>query len=220
MMRSAARITKPSPAHSGVDTGERSGPITYDEFASLIPDGQKADLIDGVIYMASPDNLANARLQGWLHRLLGEYVEIYSLGEVFFSRVAYQLNEKNAPEPDLSFVPTEWKASYRESRVEGPPALAIEVVSPDSVRRDYLLKRELYEKAGVLEYWIFDETEESATFLYRRGNRFVEGKPKKHLWQSKTLRGFTLDVRWLWMDPRPRIFSILRDHYYPKPGRA
>src|SRR5262249_48495267 len=47
----------------------RSGVFTFDDFCLLVKDGQKADLIDGVIYMASPDNTEAADLNVWLCRL-------------------------------------------------------------------------------------------------------------------------------------------------------
>jgi Uma2 family endonuclease len=186
----------------------------------MIHDGEKADLLRGVIYMASPDNTDNADLQVWLIRLIGEFLDIYKLGVLFSSRVAFKLSESDAPEPDIAVVLNQQKNTIKRGRVDGPPALAVEVVSPESVNRDYVIKRGIYEQAGVREYWIIDPDERRATFLYRRGARLVVGKPQKHLWHSKTLPGFTLDVRWLWMEPRPSIFSILREHYYPKPGRA
>jgi Uma2 family endonuclease len=194
----------------------RSGDVTFDEFCVVVHDGEKADLIDGVIYMASPDNTHAASLQVWLQALLYEFIDIYKLGLLFTSRVAYKISEKNSPEPDLAFLSNDRKDSIKRGRVEGPPTLAIEIVSPDSVHRDYVQKRELYEKSGVREYWIIDPDEERATFLVRKGNRFVEGKPQKHFWHSLVLPGFILDVRWLWLDEFPSIFSILRDHYYPK----
>src|SRR5438094_477002 len=56
---------------------ERSGPITYDVYCSRVPDGQKADLIDGVIYMASPDNTDAGELFGWLYALLYDFCDYH-----------------------------------------------------------------------------------------------------------------------------------------------
>ena len=75
----------------------RSGWVTYDDFRSRIADGEKADLIDGVIYMASPDNTDAADLFVWLIRLLAEYLDNHNLGKVYGSRVAMKLEEKNNP---------------------------------------------------------------------------------------------------------------------------
>src|SRR5262245_51207439 len=135
----------------------RTGFYTFDDFCVLVKDGQKADLIDGVIYMASPDSLESDELVVWLLRLVGDYAEINALGKVTGSRRAYRLDEKNSPEPDLAFVLKERAHLARKGHFDGPPDLAIEIVSPESVERDYHKKRALYQRAGVAEYWIIDE---------------------------------------------------------------
>jgi hypothetical protein len=82
----------------------RSALSTFEEFCMLVPDGQKADLVDGVIYMASPDNTDAGKLFGWLFRLMGDFVEERDLGEVHGSRIAFKLGERQCPEPDLAFL--------------------------------------------------------------------------------------------------------------------
>jgi Uma2 family endonuclease len=113
-------------------------------------------------------------------------------------------------------VTNAWADKIKNGFIEGPPALAIEVVSPESVQRDYILKRSLYERAGVLEYWIIDPDAQTATFLVRNGKRFVKGRLQESIWHGKLLPGFSLDLAWLWRADRPRIFDLLRDHYSPQ----
>ena len=215
-MVTAARHTTDTELKRNALHWERSGNITFAEYCASIHDGEKADLLNGVIYMASPDNTDNSDLQSWLQALLFEFIGIYRLGKLFTSRVAFKLNNKNAPEPDIAFVSAKEAKRIKRGYVEGPPDLAIEIVSPESVYRDYYQKREIYEKAGVLEYWIIDPDEKKATFYIRKGSRYVEGKVVKHYWHSQVLKGLSLDVRWFWSAHRPRIFDVLRTHYYPE----
>jgi Uma2 family endonuclease len=188
----------------------RRGYYTFGEFCDLIPDGQKADLLDGVIYVASPDNLEAAELQSWLAALLHGFVELTDVGKIYVSRVAYRLTDQHSPEPDIGFLPKELAGLRRRGYIDGPPALAIEIVSPDSVHRDYVLKRKIYEEAGVREYWIIDPDEQTVTFLCLRKGRFKERKPVKHLWRSEVLTGFAVDVRWFWAANRPKVYDVLR----------
>jgi Uma2 family endonuclease len=74
---------------------------SFDEFCAVIGDDQKADLIDGVIYVASPDNTDANELNGWLAALMHSYVRELDLGKIYISRVAYRLDRWNGPEPDL-----------------------------------------------------------------------------------------------------------------------
>jgi len=215
-MITASKLNKNTGLKSKSPPWERTGSITFAEFCATIQDGQKADLLHGVIHMASPDNTDNSDLQSWLQALLYEFINIYRLGKLFTSRVAFRLNKKNGPEPDIAFVSSRNLSRIKRGYVEGPPDLAIEIVSPESAYRDYDQKRELYESSGVLEYWIIDPEEKKATFLVRKGNRFVEAKLVKHQWNSQVLAGLSFDVRWLWSDHRPRIFDVLQKHYYPE----
>lgn len=188
----------------------RQGDLTFDDFLALLPDGQKGDLLDGVIYMASPDNLACNRLNGWLLEVLGVYVRELDLGEVYVSRVAFRITEKRGPEPDLAFVSKEHKRWEQRGFVAGPPDLAVEIVSPDSVHRDYILKREVYEQAGVPEYWILDPDERRATFLRLEKRVYKEFRPVDHRIQCEVVKGFWLDVRWLFDEPRPTSLTVIK----------
>ncbi len=186
--------------------------INYDVFCSLVNDGQKADLMDGAIYMASPDNTDANEILTWLIRLLGDFIEMLDLGKLYHSRVAFWLDEFNAPEPDIGFVCKNRLNRVHRGRVKGPPDMAMEIVSPESVERDYEKKRNLYEKAGVREYWIIDETTETVTLLRRDSKgKFREVRPKKGALHSTVLPGFWLRPEWLWQRPLPGKAHVLNE---------
>lgn len=153
----------------------RAGTLTFGDFLELVREDQKADLLDGVIFMASPESIAHNDLVSWLTEILGPFVRQRKLGRLTVNKVAFRLAHHVAPEPDIGFV-----ASHREGIIKpgyGPPDLAVEIVSPESVERDYDRKRRYYETAGVREYWIIDPDERKALFT-----------------ESTTCRG-TIDVR-------------------------
>jgi Uma2 family endonuclease len=190
---------------------------TFEDFCFLVREDQKADLIDGVIYMASPENIEANELFGWLFRLIGDFVEEKGLGRVFGSRVAFRLDDANAPEPDIAFVSQAHEDRIRRGRVEGAPDLAIEIVSPDSVDRDYEKKRALYQRAGAAEYWIIDELQETVTLLRLTGRgKYREVRPRKGALHSEVLPGFWLRPEWLWQDPRPRKNDVLAQILAPR----
>ncbi|HEY3245896.1 MAG TPA: Uma2 family endonuclease, partial [Phycisphaerae bacterium] len=170
----------------------RLGDITFAEFMETVREDEKADLIDGVIYMASPENSEHNDLVLWLATILRVFMEERDLGRVTMSRVAYRLGVKGGPEPDVAVVLKARSARIKRGYVEGRPDLAIEVVSPDSVARDYHLKWKQYERARVPEYWIIDPEERQTTFLrYERG-RFVKAAVRDHIFRSRILSGFQL----------------------------
>src|SRR5262245_6313681 len=95
----------------------RSGVFTYDDFCALVHDDQKADLIDGVIYMASPESLDTNELFLWLSTVMHLYVRKKRLGKIFGSRVACRLDDKNSPEPDILFVSNEHRERIKRRAV-------------------------------------------------------------------------------------------------------
>ena len=192
-------------------TVERTGAYTFEDFCVLVPDGQKGDLIDGVIYMASPDDTAAGDLFGWLFALLYGYIWRKDLGKLYALRIAFRLNERNSPEPDLTFVRKDREHLIESGFVNGPPDLAVEIVSPDSVERDYEKKRKLYQQAGVPVYWIIDEEKKTVLLLRLVSTRkYREVKPRKDVLHSEVVKGFWFRSEWLWQDPRPDHLETLQ----------
>jgi len=184
----------------------------FDEFCALVKEHEKADLIDGVIYIASPENTDANEIGGWLYRVIQIYAEMKQLGRTFFSRVACKLDDANAPEPDIAFVAQKHVNRIKRGRIHGAPDLAVEVVSPDSIERDYGKKRAQYERFGIPEYWIVDEIERKVTLL-RLGpkGKYREVRPKQGKLFSEVLPGFWLRPEWLWEETRPTTMQALRE---------
>ena len=187
-------------------------PCTFDEFCELVRQDQKADLIDGVIYLASPENTDANRIMGWLGTMLHLNAESKALGVVFCCRVAWRLDYINAPEPDIAFVARKHARRIKRGWVVGPPDLAVEVVSPDSIERDYGKKRSQYERFGVPEYWIVDEIERKVTLL-RLGpkGKYREVRPKQGKLHSDVLPDFWIRPEWLWEETRPTTMQALQE---------
>ncbi len=184
--------------------------VTFDDFCLLVKEGQKADLIDGVIYMASPDNLDGFRLSKWLMGLTDDYVNEKDLGEIFGIRIAFRLDFDQSPEPDIGFVQKSRLHLAKRGYFNGPPDAAFEIVSPESIERDYEKKRHQYEEYGVREYWIIDEMEQLVTLLrLNKRGKFQEVRAKAGIFSSEVIDGFWLDPNWLWQTPRPKKSAIL-----------
>jgi Uma2 family endonuclease len=185
---------------------------TFKDFCFLVNDDRKADLIDGVIYMASPDNTAANKLFMWLSALMEWFVEMLELGEVFGSRVALRLDNHNGPEPDIAFVCKERLHLVKEGHIAGPADLAVEIVSPESIERDYVKKRRQYQRAGILEYWIVDPLKQIVTLLRLDAKgKYREARATKGELHSEVIPGFWIRPEWLWKSPRPKKTKILAE---------
>jgi Uma2 family endonuclease len=186
------------------------GVFTYDDFCARVGNDQKADLIDGVIYMASPEGIPSNELFLRLITVIRFFVRRRKLGTVFGSRMACRLDDKNAPEPDILFVANKNLARLKHGGVEGPADFAVEIVSPESVELDYGKKRRQYQRFGIREYLIVDEAERHVTLLrLDRKGKYREVPARKGRVQSQVVPGFWLDPGWLWQEPRPDELEIL-----------
>jgi Uma2 family endonuclease len=159
--------------------------------------------------MASPENTDANELIGWLFTLFNVYSRRKKLGEIYFSRVALRLSDEHGPEPDILFVRTNNLRRVKRGFIEGAADLAVEVVSPDSVERDYYQKRELYEEYRIPEYWIVDEMDQTVTLLCLKQGKYRQVRPRQGALHSAVLSGFWLRPEWLWQEPRPDEFETL-----------
>ena len=130
---------------------------TIDDIYAL-PDGQRAELIDGRMYMMAPPTRKHQRILLSLSRRIADYLEKKGGScEVDIVPFAVFLNEddkKNYVEPDISVICDANKLT--DKGCTGAPDWTIEIVSPGSRRMDYYTKLFKYRSAGVREYWIVD----------------------------------------------------------------
>ncbi|MCC8150969.1 MAG: Uma2 family endonuclease [Lachnospiraceae bacterium] len=122
-----------------------------------LPDGERAELIDGQIYYMAPPSRKHQRLIGTLFRKIADYIDARGGScEVDIAPFAVFLNadDRNYVEPDISVICNPGKLT--EKGCVGAPDWIIEVVSPSSKRMDYMIKLFKYRTAGVREYWVVD----------------------------------------------------------------
>lgn len=122
-----------------------------------LPEGQRAELIDGQIYYMAAPGTAHQRILTSLFTQIYNYISDQAGDcEVFPAPFAVFLNDTDAKyvEPDISVICD--KSKINEDGCNGAPDWIIEIVSPGSRRMDYYTKLFKYRSAGVKEYWIVD----------------------------------------------------------------
>lgn len=120
-----------------------------------LPDGERAELIDGRIYYRTPPSRVHQRLVYQLGRRIGNYIDAKGGDcEVYPAPFAVFLNEdqKNYVEPDISVICDKNKLDDRGCN--GTPDWVIEILSSSTERMDCGVKLFKYRTAGVREYWI------------------------------------------------------------------
>ncbi len=133
-----------------------------------LPEGYPAELIGGKIVMSpSPDVRHQEIAVSFLEKLLAHKNEGKALYEI-----DVHFDEENVLRPDIIFIKNENKKIIGEKWIEGAPDIVVEVVSPAASGRDFVEKKEVYEKFGVKEYWIIVPDEEKLYVFKHNGKRF------------------------------------------------
>lgn len=139
---------------------------TSEDYWSL-PEGTRAELIDGKFYDMAPPSRIHQKLVFSISRVIGNYIaDHHGSCEVYPAPFAINLDadDKDWVEPDISVICDPDKLTDRGC--SGAPDLIFEIVSPSSRRMDYNQKNALYANAGVREYWIVDPVKERVTVYH------------------------------------------------------
>ena len=147
--------------------------LTYDDFL-LFPENDRLrhEIIAGVHYVTAAPNVRHQDLIGRLYLALANFLASRpGLGRVFLSPVDVIFTFYDIVEPDLVFIAGDQLEIMTEKNIQGAPALVVEVVSKSTRSRDERIKRELFDRGGVREYWIVDPDRSRITVHRREGNR-------------------------------------------------
>jgi Uma2 family endonuclease len=130
--------------------------ITAEEYLAMPEDEFKAELIDGEIVMSPRASGEHQEIVYRLAARLDDWVRPCRTGRVL-QDVDVTLDERLVYAPDVVFLSLEHKDRYRRGRIFGPPDLAVEIISPGSVRMDRVRKFRDYLRYGVRWYWIMEQ---------------------------------------------------------------
>ena len=87
---------------------------------------------------------------------IASYLEIHPIGEVIPAPIDTVFTQWDVVEPDIVFVADDQRSIITEPNIQGAPALVVEILSPETRQRDLGIKKELFDRSGVREYWIVD----------------------------------------------------------------
>lgn len=141
----------------GESTGvARENPMTYEDYARMPDDGRRYELVDGKLEQMSPSpNRSHQLVAFQLCSLLN--ATCYQDYVIVMAPVDVLISPQEVRQPDAVMIHRSRMSIYKaRGNIVEPPDLVIEVLSPDSLRRDKLMKRNSYAKFGVPEYWIVD----------------------------------------------------------------
>jgi Uma2 family endonuclease len=201
--------TAPVKIESLEDIVREKKKVSYEEFLDLCDEDTLAEWSNGVIIMSSPTSRIHQEIGVFLEHILYSYIKTRNLGEIF--RESFQMKLPfSGREPDIIFISSSHLDRLKETYLDGPADVAIEIISKDSISRDREDKFIEYESGGVPEYWLIDPNRKQAEF-YRLGEDkcyhsvVLDAEGKYH---SEAIQDFWFKPAWLWQEPLPSVWEI------------
>jgi len=148
--------------------------LTYADYRRLPEDGRRYELFEGTLEVSPSATLAHQLAVMRLIARLLPWIEERKLGLLLTAPLDTILSESTILQPDILFVSNERKKDLVGQWIHGAPDLCIEVLSPGTADRDRGIKRQLYARYGVKEYWLVDPETCSVTIHSLRGRHFRE----------------------------------------------
>ena len=147
--------------------------LTYEDYVCFPDDRMRHEIIDGDHYMNPAPSTYHQYVSRRLMFQLYQMIEEKGLGSVMNAPVDVQLTPTDIVQPDIVVVLTDNRI-ITPTKIKGTPEHLIEILSPSTESNDRTLKRTLYERAGVKEYWILDPFEQELTQLVLADGKYAE----------------------------------------------
>lgn len=168
---------------------------------------------EGVVIKMSPATLRHTLLIKYFEQLLDAYFTHNPIGRTLIAPFVMRLDViARFREPDVQVILNDNPGDLTDTAMIGPADICIEIVSPESVARDYGDKFAEYEEAGVREYWIIDPVRKRAQF-----NRLDESEvyavvapDAQGQYHTPLLPHLILDVPTLWQEHLPNLAEIMQ----------
>ena len=171
--------------------------LTVQDYFDLdAPEGERYELINGVLIMVGSPNFAHQRSSVKLVVRMETFADERDLGWVVSAPFDVLLSDTDVVQPDILFVSKERAEIITPANARGAPDLVVEILSPSTSSRDWREKFDLYAKHGVKEYWIIDPINRIIwLMLLRRGVLETAGEYGEGDTVSSTaLAGFSVKV--------------------------
>jgi Uma2 family endonuclease len=152
--------------------GPKQGEWTYDDYKKLPDDGNRYEILNGVLLLMPSPKDSHQNAAGWIYHHLVIHVRLAGLGKVRMAPLDVKLDEKNTFQPDVLVVLNEHLDRLTEDGVMGAPDLTVEVLSPSTALEDRVDKHREYALAGVPEYWIVSTERHTVEVFTLKGREY------------------------------------------------
>lgn len=170
--------------------------FTYYDY-SLLPEEPRYELIDGDLLMTPSPTTIHQWISVKLEQALSKYIQRKKQGILLHAPMDVVLSNDDVVQPDIIYITNERKNIIKEENIRGAPDLLIEILSPSTAERDIVIKRRLYEKHRVREYWIVDPQNKMIEVIAwtPKGFKTIKVYPAGRRLKSQILPSFSLPLK-------------------------
>lgn len=171
--------------------------LTVDDLEAIPEEheGDRQELIDGELIVSPPPGLRHQTVSSNIVFALEQHARTTNAGWVYAAPTGIRFASDNLLIPDAWFIAADRVPAIEQNTMDAPPDLVVEILSPGTHQRDQCVKRELYERFQVQEYWIVDPVRRTVTVLTLADERFEVVPPKADgSIQSRVLPGLVLSL--------------------------
>ncbi|RMD91414.1 MAG: Uma2 family endonuclease [Calditrichaeota bacterium] len=181
--------------------------FTYEDYLLLPDDGKRYEIIEGELFMTPAPVTKHQNILIALGKHLFDFVEKNKLGVVFLAPYDVILSKTNVVQPDIVYVSHKNRHIITEKNIQGSPDLTVEIISANTRECDTVLKKKLYARFEVKEYWIVFPDEEKIEIWQLQNKNFVltEEFQKSDLLTTSLLPGLQI--------PLKEVFRSLDDYF-------
>lgn len=168
--------------------------LTADEMEQFPNDGKRYEIVAGELHVSAAPDLRHQQALAELYDAFKAAARRAKSGRVLFAPVDVRFADDTQVQPDLVYVRTERLGMCRGHTVFGAPDVVAEMLSPSSRAFDQTVKFRLYEREGVLEYWLGDPERRELRLYVLRGRRYEEAAAVGGRLVSAVIPGLEVDV--------------------------
>jgi len=176
--------------------------FTYQDYLELSEEpGYRYEILEGTLIKEPSPNVIHQRVSRRLCRILEDYFgEADPDGEVFDAPLDVTFHDITVVQPDLLYISGEQKHIMKDTHIDGPPALIVEILSPASARKDRLQKMQVYRRAQVQHYWIVHPEEKTVECFSLRDGAYalVASGMDEDVVVHPDFKGLSIDLKRLW----------------------
>lgn len=159
---------------SSIDVGQEIW--TYQDYRELPNDQKIYQVVGGKLLMVPAPSTRHQNVSRNLEFIIWSFVKSHNLGMVYDAPIDVVFSSTDVVQPDIVFIARNRLAIVKEKGIFGAPDWVIEIVSSWTSKIDIKLKKDLYERFAVREYWIvYPEDERVEVYFLKGGDYKLRG---------------------------------------------